>query len=242
MLKFRSQNTRGTKDNCAVSVSLQNQRKKRSTAESFNDLLFCALKLLGITILKNFFAFKVKNYDSIPDRGPSIIAANHFSFMDPPVLQAACPRRIIFLMTEKYYNPIWCRWFFKLMYCIPLRDETPYNIVPLKKGLKVLKEGKVIGIFPEGSVSSDGKIREGMPGALLLGQKSSAPIIPAYISGTYQALPRHAKFFRKAKIEVIFGDRVSFGELSEGLKGKEGLKRGIKNLMERIKALAQNQK
>jgi 1-acyl-sn-glycerol-3-phosphate acyltransferase len=222
-------------------VGSQKQRKQRSIGELFNDLFFNTLKLLGVSILKIFFSFKTKNCHFVPAKGPFIITANHFSFMDPPVLQAACPRRIIFLMTEKYYNPIWFRWFFKSMHCIPLRDETPYNIGPLKKGLKVLKEGKVIGIFPEGGVSPNGIIREGMAGTLLLAQKSNAPIIPAYISGTYQALPRQAKFFRKAKIKVIFGNPVTFSELSEGLKGKEGLQKGIENLMQQIRELAPNQ-
>lgn len=158
--------------------------------------------------------------------------------MDPPVLQAACPRRIIFMMTEKYYNPLWGRWFFKLMYCIPLRDESPYNIGPLKKGLKRLSEGKVIGIFPEGGISRDGILRDGRPGTLLLAQKSGAPVIPAFISGTYQALPREAKFFRKAKIQVIFGKPVNFRELAQGLPEKEGLKRATEYLMQKIKELS----
>jgi len=207
------------------------------TGEFLNRLFFKTLKFLGIRILKRFFDFEVENFQNVPPTGPFIVAANHFSFMDPPVLQAACPRRIIFLMTEKYYTPIWGRWFFKLMHCIPLRDESPYNIDPLKKSLKVLKEGKVIGIFPAGSVSKKGLIREGRPGTLLLAEKSDAPILPAFISGTYQALPRHAKFFRKAKIKVIFGIPINFSNLSEGLKGKEGLKRASKNLTQEIRKL-----
>ena len=154
--------------------------------------------------------------------------------MDPPVLQAACSRRIVFMMTEKWYNPIWGRWFFRSMHCIPLREGTPYNIGPLKKSLRSLKEGNVIGIFPEGGVSRDGSPREGMPGTLLLAEKSDAPIVPAFISGTYRALPRHARFFRKAKIKVVFGSPVSFGALSKGLRGKESLREASENLMSTI--------
>ncbi|MBW1679559.1 MAG: 1-acyl-sn-glycerol-3-phosphate acyltransferase [Deltaproteobacteria bacterium] len=182
----------------------------------------------------------MKNIHHVPTTGPFIITANHSSFMDPPVLQAACPRRIIFMMTEKYYNPIWVRWFFKSMHCIPIREGTPYNIGPLKKGLKVLSQGKVIGIFPEGGISQSGVIRDGRPGTLLLAEKSDAPILPAFISGTYLSLPRDAKFFRKAKIKVIFGSPVIFDELSQGLKGKEGLQMATDNLMRKIKQLSNN--
>lgn len=160
--------------------------------------------------------------------------------MDPPVLQAACPRRIYFLMTEKYYNPIWGRWFFKLMHAIPLRENTAYNIGPIKTGLKILHQGKVIGIFPEGGISKTGVIQEGRPGTLLLAQKSNSSILPVFISGTYQALPKQAKFFRKAKIKVIFGNPISYEKLSGGLKGKLGLEKATRNLIQKIRDLPQS--
>ena len=212
-----------------------------SIASFCNDIFFNVLKFLDFAILKIFFSFEIKNLHHLPITSPFIITANHFSFMDPPVLQAACPRRIIFFMTEKFYNPIWGRWFFKLMHCIPLRENTPYHIAPLKRGIKLLKEGKVTGIFPEGGVSRNGKIQDGRPGTLLLSQKTSFPIIPAFISGTYQALPRHAKFFRRSKIKVIFGCPVYFNDLSNGLKGKKGLERATKNLIQIFRDLAKKQ-
>ena len=179
----------------------------------------------------------MENTHHVPAIGSFILVANHVSFLDSVVLQAACPRRITFMMAEKYYNPFWGRWFFKLMGYIPLRDDTSYNIGPLKKGLKVLKHGNGIGIFPEGGISPHGELRDARPGTLLLAEKSSAPIVPAFISGTYQALPRHARFFRRAPIKVFFGGHVSFLELSHGLKGKNGLKEASRNLMNVIKAL-----
>ncbi len=190
-----------------------------------------------VRLLRVFFAFEVENTRHVPAIGSFILAANHVSFLDSVVLQAACPRRLTFMMAEKYYNPFWGRWFFRLMNCIPLRDDTSYNIGPLKKGLKVLKKGNGIGIFPEGGISPHGELRDARPGTLLLAEKSSAPIVPAFISGTYQALPRHARFFRRATIKVLFGGQVSFRDLSKGLKGKKGLKEASKNLMNVIKAL-----
>jgi 1-acyl-sn-glycerol-3-phosphate acyltransferase len=123
------------------------------------------------------------------------------------------------------------------MSCIPLRDQSSYNIGALKKGLKVLHGGKGIGIFPEGGISPDGEIKDARPGTLLLAEKSSAPVVPAFISGTYQALPRHARLFRRASIRVLFGSQVSFPELSKGMKGKKGLEEASHNLMNAIKAL-----
>lgn len=215
--------------------------KGASIARCCNDLFFKTLKLLDFVILKLFFSFEIKNVNHIPVSNSFIVTANHFSFMDPPVLQAACPRRIIFFMTEKYYNPIWSRWFFKAMHCIPLREDSHYHIAALKSGIKLLKEGQVIGIFPEGEISRNGEIQDGRPGTLLLSQKTNFPIVPAFISGTYQALPRHAKFFQKAKIKVVFGDPLYFNDLSNGLKGKKGLEQATKNLIQTFRDLAKTQ-
>ena len=212
---------------------------KASFGGLLNNLFFKALKFLGYRLLKTFFSFEAVNIHQVPATGAFIITANHFSFMDPPVLQAACPRRIHFLMTEKYYNPIWGRWFFRLMRAIPLRDNTVYNIGPVKTGLEILKHGNVIGIFPEGGISKTGIIQDGRPGTLLLAQKSNVSILPAFISGTYLALPKHAKFFRKAKIKVIFGNPITYEELSRGVKGKKGLEEATKNLIQKMRDLSQ---
>ena len=211
---------------------------KASFGGLLNNLFFKSLKFLGHRLLKTFFSFEAVNIHQVLATGPFIITANHFSFMDPPVLQAACPRRIHFLMTEKYYNPIWGRWFFRLLRAIPVRENTAYNIGPVKIGLEILKHGNVIGIFPEGGISKNGIIQEGRPGTLLLAQKSNVSILPAFISGTYLALPKHAKFFRKANIKVIFGNPITYEELSRGVKGKKGLQEATQNLIQKIRDLS----
>ena len=104
--------------------------------------------------------------------------------------------------------------------------------------MRAKRVGNVVGIFPEGSISREGVFRDAMPGTLLLAQKTGAPILPAYIGGTYDALPRHARFFRKAAISVSFGEPVNYEGLSEGLGGKEGLQAATGNLMKHIVALA----
>ena len=214
-----------------------------SFIEVINRLLYGGLRFLAVAILKYCFNFSVRNVHLIPSTGPYIIIANHVSFMDPVVLQSSCPHRIVFLMTESYYNPILVRWFFKLMRCIPLNEDSPYNIRALRLALDALKQGNVVGIFPEGSISREGVLRDAMPGTLLLAQKSGAPILPAYIEGTYDALPRHARFFRKATISVSFGARLDYHrDLAQGLTGKEGLQAATRKLMNYIVNLAANSK
>jgi 1-acyl-sn-glycerol-3-phosphate acyltransferase len=204
-----------------------------------NFFFFRILKWSGRKILNTFYSFETINTHLVPTAGPFIITANHSSFMDTPVLQIACPRRITFLMTEKYYRLIWGRWFFKLMRAIPVRENTSYNIAPIKAALEVLRDNNVIGIFPEGGISKTGIIQDGRPGTLLLAQKAHVDVLPVYISGTYRALPRHAKFFRKSKIKVIFGPPTTFDELSKNIKGRNGLEVATKNLLHKISELSE---
>lgn len=208
-----------------------------SAGEFFSYLFYRSVRLVGVPFLRLVFSLKAENAFFIPAHGPLLVAANHCSFMDPVVLQAACPRRIIFMMTERYYNPLWGRWFFKQMQAIPLREGTVYNVGPVRKGVKALQEGKAIGLFPEGGISRTGVLQEGQPGILLLAQRTNSPIVPAYIFGTFRALPRHAIFPRPAKITVVFGKPRTFLDLAGRKPGKQGLLKATVALMEEIKRL-----
>jgi 1-acyl-sn-glycerol-3-phosphate acyltransferase len=203
-----------------------------------NAFVYRWLKVFATGILHRSFAFTVSGNHHLPETGPYIVTANHVSFMDPVVLQCACAQKIIFFMTERYYKPWWVRWFFRFMECIPLREETHYNISAIRRGFQVLNQGKVIGIFPEGGISRNGCLQAGRPGSLLLAQKTGIPILPAFINGTFQALPREARCIRRAPICVAFGKPLLYETLSGGLPGKKGLQTATTALMEKIGALA----
>lgn len=230
----RNKDARQAREHCESG----NQPDRLLPLRWISTLLFQFLRFLVVPVLKTSFTFSVQNAHYLPAHGPYIVTANHVSFMDPLVLQCACPHRISFLMTEKYYNPFFARWFFNLMLCIPLREESVYNIRAIRKGLRILRNGCVVGIFPEGGISPEGLLGNGRPGSMLLAQKADVPIVPAYINGTFQALPRHARFFRKAAITVIFGEPLTFAQISDGMPRKKGLHAATSILMEKIGSLS----
>ena len=197
-----------------------------------NDCFFFVLKAIGVLLLQIFFHVQVENRERIPMKGPLIVAANHFSYMDPMVLQSMFPRRISFMMTEVYYEGRG-KWLFRLLHCISVKQKGS-NIAALKEGLEVLEKNDVLGIFPEGGVSIEGRLREGNPGIGFLARKSGAPVIPAFISGTYEALPKGAKIPRISKIKVIFGRPITFEGKDEKINKKEITRR----IMDQIKELS----
>lgn len=205
-----------------------------SLLKLINNSFFYFLKVLGINLFKILYNIQAENKNRIPLQGPLIVAANHFSYMDPVALQVVFPRRISFMMTEQFYEGRW-KWLFKLFHCICVRKKGT-NIAALREGIEVLRKNNVLGIYPEGGVSKEGQFQEGNPGIGFLVKKSNAPVIPAFISGTYEALPKGAKIPRIFRIKVIFGKPMTF----EKIKGttKEEIEEITRKIMEQIKRLS----
>ncbi|OOP57955.1 MAG: hypothetical protein AYP45_00540 [Candidatus Brocadia carolinensis] len=155
--------------------------------------------------------------------------------MDPVALQSMFPRRIAFMMTELYYESRG-KWLFQLLHCICVREKGS-NRAALKQGLEVLNKNNVLGIFPEGGVSREGLLQEGNPGIGFLAVKSGAPVIPAFISGTYQALPKGAKIPKISRITIIFGKPMTFASVGDPEK-KKGIEEITRMIMEYIEKLS----
>ena len=213
-----------------------NRGKNFNFLNILNDCFFLMIKAIGVILLRVFYHTRVENRVFIPLDGPLIVAANHFSYLDPIVLQSVFPRRIYFMMTELYFEGRG-KWFFKLLRCICVKKEGS-NISALREGIEALKSNSVIGIFPEGGVSKEGRLQEGNPGIGFLAMKSGAPIIPAFISGTYEALPKGAKIPKISKIKVTFGKPMRFG--NNRFIEKQNVLEITKQIMEQIERLSLN--
>jgi 1-acyl-sn-glycerol-3-phosphate acyltransferase len=136
--------------------------------------------------------------------GAYIVAPNHASFMDPMILQVAMDRQVTFIMdAARFYQP-GLTWLYRLWGAIPL-PEGGSATGAIKLALAAVERGEIVGIFPEGRISRDGKLQEGQAGVALLLQKSGVPVVPAAILGAYEILPRHATFPRPGRLLVAFG-------------------------------------
>lgn len=200
-----------------------------------NNCFFSILRVTGVLLFKVFFHIEAKSDGRIPLSGPLIVAANHFSFMDPVALQSIFPRRIYFMMTELYYEGRG-KWFFQLLRCICVREKGA-NIAALKAGVNVLKNNGVVGIFPEGGVSREGRLQEGIPGIGFLVKKTGAAVVPAFIFGTYESLPKGEKIPKPTRIRIIFGKPMLFKEGGKGSQGQT-ITEITSQIMEQIKQLS----
>jgi 1-acyl-sn-glycerol-3-phosphate acyltransferase len=123
------------------------------------------------------------------------------------------------------------------MRCIPVKEEGSH-LLAFKRARQVLSGGGIIGIFPEGRLSDDGELQSAAPGVALLQSLTGVPVVPAYLRGTFDALPRGARFLRRAKLEVRFGAPLRRGEaLIEG--GKAALEENTETIMKAVSRLAE---
>ncbi len=191
------------------------------------DFLYSFFHLLGIFIFKILFYMEVEGRENIPEEGPFILASNHLSFLDPPLLGISSPRKLYFLARKTLFKNKIFSAFIKRLGAIPIeREGSP---MALRKGLDVLKEGKGLVIFPEGTRSRDGKLKNGKPGVGFLAIKGKCPVVPVFISGTDKALPVGAKFIKPTKIKVKIGKPLLFHD-EDYISSTEKIMDSIKGL------------
>jgi len=177
-------------------------------------------KLLYLTVIYTFlFFFKVlyrlkvygKNH-FIP--GSAIIAPNHVSYFDPPIVAISCPQEIHFLARKTLFKSSFGKLIASLNSHPVQADAT--NLKVMKLINQLLKQGNKVLLFPEGARSSDNQLQEIKPGIALLLSKSKSAIIPTYIHGTYDIWNRSRKFPKLfGKTAVIFGTPILWEDYAD---------------------------
>lgn len=183
------------------------------------------LKLLFMIFLR----MKVDGTENIPKDGPLVIASNHLSLLDPPVLGTAATRKVHFMAKQELFVPV-LGTIYRLLGAFPVRRGGA-DRAAIKQGIDILQSGKVLAIFPEGTRSKTGKLGKAEPGALMMASKARAAIVPACVIGT--------DFRRQGRIwplvTVRFGEPIYFP--ADAVVNKELLQNMTNELMSRIAQL-----
>ncbi len=175
---------------------------------------------------------------TIPPRGPAIVAANHGSGLDPIGILACSPHRLIsYLVAEEYYRVWGAKWLMDRVECIPIDRKNPGKSF-LVNCLRTLKEGRCLGIFPQGTFEEPGKpIPPAKPGVALLALRTGAPVIPVHVSGTrYFDNPFLAYVFRH-RMRIRFGPPVDLSAFAGKEKDEAALEAASAAIMAAIQAL-----
>ena len=170
---------------------------------------YAFLRFSSRTVFKILFRYEVIGAENIPTTGPVVLCANHASFIDPLLLGCSTKRIVQYIMYASYYRSF-AHPVFRFLRCIPVDERG--GTAALKAGMRSLKQGACVGIFPEGRVSADGNLQPPQGGVLFLAQRSGAPVVPVALKGNHAAFPRGAWFPRLKKITVIYGKPFTVGK------------------------------
>lgn len=181
-----------------------------------NNLPYGILRAFLTPFLMILFRPKVKGLRNVPGTGPIIIASNHLSFSDSIFMPLVVPRKVTFLAKSEYFTSPGPKGLLKKLTFVALgqvpvdRSGGRRSEAALITGLKVLAEGKCLGIYPEGTRSPDGRLYKGRTGIARLAIESGAPIVPVAMFNTEKIQPTGTVMPKVMRVEMIFGEPMYF--------------------------------
>ena len=165
-----------------------------------------------------YFRWRVFNPERVPLQGPVILASNHASFLDPPLVGSGLKRDINYLARDTLFRFPGVGWLLRQWNSVPV-DREGGGAAGLKAILERLLAGGAIILFPEGTRTKDGKLQPARSGIGLTVIKSTATVVPVRVFGTYEAFNRKMKFPRPHRVAVKYGRPMNFTRLRQEAKG-----------------------
>ena len=179
--------------------------------------LYWVTKVVLTPILTVAFRPRVEGVRRVPRKGPAILACNHVSYLDWLFLPLVVRwRHISFLAKMEYFTGTglkgrWNRFFFTATGQVPVdRSGSDASSAALRTAARLLREGKLVGIFPEGSRSRDGRLNRGRTGLARVAAETGVPVIPCATVGVFELAPPGARLPRPKKVGIRFGEPMTF--------------------------------
>ncbi|MEU6461182.1 lysophospholipid acyltransferase family protein [Streptomyces sp. NPDC046976] len=187
--------------------------------------------LLG-PLLRLVFRPRIEGLDHVPATGPAIIAGNHLSFSDHFLMPAILKRRITFLAKAEYFTGPGIKgrltaFFFRSAGQIPVdRSGKEAGQAAIREGLGVLAKGELLGIYPEGTRSHDGRLYKGKVGVAVMALRAGVPVIPCAMIGTFEAQPPGRTVPRVRPVTIRFGKPLDFSRFA-GMEQQKAVLRAV---------------
>ncbi|MFF8421582.1 lysophospholipid acyltransferase family protein [Streptomyces sp. NPDC015680] len=183
-------------------------------------------------ILRLFFRPRIEGLEHIPEDGAAIVAGNHLSFSDHFLMPAILKRRITFLAKAEYFTGPGVKGrltaaFFRSIGQIPVdRSGKEAGQAAIREGLGVLSRGELLGIYPEGTRSHDGRLYKGKVGVAVMAIKGQVPVVPCAMVGTFEIQPPGQVVPRIKRVTIRFGEPLDFSRYA-GLENQKAAVRAV---------------
>jgi 1-acyl-sn-glycerol-3-phosphate acyltransferase len=175
---------------------------------------------------------KIEGMEHVPSSGPAILASNHLAVADSFYLPLVVRRRITFLAKSEYFTGTglkgwFTKWFYTVAGQVPIdRTDADAAQAALGSAERLLGQGKLLGMYPEGTRSPDGRLYKGKTGLGRLALETGVPVIPVAMIGTNVVNPPGSKMWRFGRVTVRFGEPMDFSRF-EGLAGNRFIERAV---------------
>jgi 1-acyl-sn-glycerol-3-phosphate acyltransferase len=198
-------------------------------------------------ILLAIFRPWVIGLEHVPKQGPVILASNHLSFIDSIFLPLVVDRPVVFLAKSEYFTGKglkgWAtRLFFQAANQLPIdRSGGKASEASLNTGLRVLGEGRILGIYPEGTRSPDGRLYRGRTGVARMVLEAGVPVVPVAMIGTAEVMPIGTRVPKVRRVGIVFGEALDFSRF-EGMEGDRFVLRSVTDeLVYDLRALSEQE-
>jgi len=184
-----------------------------------------------------YFHWRVFHAERVPKTGAVLLASNHASFLDPPLVGSGLHRECTFLARDTLFRFGPTRWLLNHWQAVPI-DPSGGSATGMKRILEALNKGRAVILFPEGTRTRDGQLQPVRSGIGFIAAKTEAPVVPVRVWGTFEAYGRHVKFPKPKRVMVKYGEPLHFRELRGEAKtcSKERLKEIYQQIADEIMA------
>lgn len=179
-----------------------------------------------------FFSYRVVGKEKLLTDGPVLIASNHESYLDPPLVGIGYDKAVYYLARKTLFRGFGA-WLYPRLNSIPVDQDRP-DMTSLKTIIKLLREGNQVVIFPEGSRTLDGELQPAEAGTGLIVAKTRATVQPVRIFGARDALPRGSNKIRFCPITLVVGDPIEFSDEELKAKGRDDYQKISDKIMQAI--------
>ncbi|MEN9638035.1 MAG: hypothetical protein RL077_6439 [Verrucomicrobiota bacterium] len=184
-----------------------------------------------------FFRGEVVGLHHLPARGGFLIAANHASFIDPPMIGCQVSRQIAYFARKTLWNGPAASWWLDAVGTIPVDRDGGQDISAIKRVLRAIKEQRGLILFPEGTRTTDGQLQPAKPGVGFIAIKTQVPVVPVRIFGSFEAFGKGRRPRLGTPVTVVFGPPLAPADYDQPDAAKERAQIASERIMAAIAQL-----
>jgi len=183
------------------------------------------------------FRGEVRGLEHVPARGGFLLAANHASFIDPPMIGCQLPRQIAYFARKTLWKGGFSSWWLDSVGTIPVDRDGGQDVSAIKRVLRALREERGLILFPEGTRTPDGQLQPAKAGVGFIAVKTQVPVVPVRIFGSHEAFGRDRPLRLGTPVSIVFGAPILPAAYDDPRAGKERAQVASDRIMAHISRL-----